>query len=124
MDSVPKILYIDDEADLLDLAASFFEDENIKIDTCTNFHEAISMVRQNAYDLIISDARMPSGCGHELLAIIKKENMFKGKTIMVTGNIENIGDEDNKEYDLILFKPLRFQELIDQVKMMLNLSRS
>ncbi len=119
MDPTPKILYIDDEADLLDLAVSFFEDENMMIDTCTNFQAALEMIKLKKYDLIISDERMPSGSGHELMAIIKSENIFQGKTIMVTGNIDSSGEQHDKGYDLILFKPLHFQELIDHVKKIL-----
>lgn len=118
---MPKILYIDDESDLLDLAASFFEDENLPIETCTNFQDALSLIKANKYDLIISDARMPTGSGYELLKLIRAENLYDGKFIIVTGNIENVGVEEKLGCDLVLFKPLRFQELIEEVQKMLSL---
>lgn len=119
MNQQPRILYIDDEADLLDLAASFFEDENLPIDTCTNFHEALEKIRKQNYDLIISDAKMPSGSGYELFSIVRNEGLFKGKFIMVTGNIQSIGEE-RTAFDRVLYKPIKFEELVMEVKKLLK----
>lgn len=117
----PRILYIDDEADLLDLAASFFEDENLPIETCVTFNEALNLLRKNKYDLVISDARMPTGSGYEILKVIREEKLSDCKFILVTGNVENEGEKREFEYDLILFKPIHFHELIQQVKNILSL---
>jgi DNA-binding NtrC family response regulator len=121
MSNQPKIMYIDDESDLLNLASSFFEDESIPIDTSDSFIDALDKIRQSSYDLIISDARMPTGSGRELLKIIRDEKLFNGKFILVTGNLDYKNEDDNDVYDLVLFKPLRFQELVDHAKKMLNL---
>jgi DNA-binding response OmpR family regulator len=117
--SKARILYIDDEVDLLDLAASFFEDENLPIETCSDFDEALALIRKNPYDLIISDAKMPSGSGFELFKIIKKENLFQGKIILVTGNLENPAESHSLGYDMIIYKPIKFQELVEKVKSLL-----
>ncbi len=113
-----KVLYIDDELDLLDLAASFFEDEKLPIQTCSDFHQALELIRKHQYDIIISDAKMPSGSGHELFSLIKKEGLFKGKSILVTGHLEE--NQQQIDYDLILYKPIMFQDLVDTVKRMLE----
>lgn len=118
----PRILYIDDETDLLDLAATFFEEENLPIETCSEFHEALNLIRNNKYDLIISDAKMPTGSGPELFRIVRSDGTYKGKIIMVTGNIEDFGsDQSRSGYDLVIYKPIRFQELVAKVKEMLSL---
>jgi CheY-like chemotaxis protein len=111
----PRILYVDDEIDLLMLASSFFADESLPIETCSSMSEALQRIKQGTYDLIISDARMPSGTGQELLTKLRNENLFQGKFILVTGNL----DHDNlpeQGCDLVLFKPLRLQELVEQAK--------
>lgn len=117
----PKVLYIDNEADLLDLATTFFEEENLPIHTSTNVQDALKMIRENDYDLIITDLRMPQGNGQELLEVIRHECSFRGKMILVTGNIGTGEMNEQGEWDLVLFKPLRFQDLIDQVKLLLKL---
>lgn len=120
MDDHPKILYIDDEEDLLDLAASFFEEENFKIDTCSNSQKAIELIRAHHYDLVISDARMPTGNGYELMRLVKSEGYYKGKVVVVTGDIETIHYENHEGIDLVLFKPIKFEDLIENVKRLLR----
>ncbi len=117
----PKILYIDDEHDLLNLAASFFEDECLPIETCTSFDEALLKIRNQSYDLIISDALLPKGSGKELLSIIKSEKLDCGQVIIVTGNLDFKEENDKNSVDLVLFKPIRFQELVAHAKNLLKL---
>lgn len=117
----PKILYIDDEQDLVEIASAFFEDEGLPIDVCTTYQSALEMIRNNKYDMIISDANMPTGSGKELVSLVRKEGSFCGKSILVTGNIENMDDEENQSYEMIVIKPLHFQEFINKVKKLILL---
>ncbi len=118
--SDPRVLYIDDEVDLLELAASFFEDENLPLDTSSDFREALELIKKNNYDLIISDAKMPSGSGYDLISIARKQDNFKGKIILVTGNAERQGDAQKFGYDLLIQKPLQFQALVQTAKDLLS----
>lgn len=115
-----KILYIDDEVDLLELASSFFEDENLPIDTCSDFHGALKLIRENQYDLIISDAKMPSGSGQELFRIVKSEGLFSGKLILLTGHVESQADALKADYDYVIYKPIEFQDLVLKIKKLLE----
>jgi DNA-binding response OmpR family regulator len=116
-----RILYIDDEQDLVDLAASFFQDENMPIDVSTSFNHALELIKQNRYDLIISDAKMPSGNGHDLYQLITKEGLFRGKFILVTGNVDPRVEKHALDYDLVMLKPIQFADLINKAKSVLNI---
>ena len=116
-----NILYIDDEEDLVSLASSFFEEEGIPIDSCTNFEVALTKIRSKKYDLIISDSRMPSGTGRQLVETIRREGIFDGKFMLLTGNLDFKLEEEKSLYDMVIYKPLRFMELIDKVKSMLSI---
>jgi DNA-binding NtrC family response regulator len=111
-----KILYVDDEEDLLEIAVSFFEEEQMSLDICSNFTQALGLLHKNNYDVIISDANMPSGTGSELFKIVKKELLFKGKFILLTGDILSHEQIEDLAFDKIFFKPVDFQELIKLVK--------
>lgn len=110
-----KILYIEDEPDLIELATSFFEDEKLPIDHCSSVKDAINLIKQNQYDVIISDVQLPDGNGHELFDIIKRDSLFSGKFILVTGNLHS-GREANHRYDQVIYKPIDFFGLIDIVR--------
>lgn len=114
-----RILYIDDETDLLELASSFFEDENLPLQTTSDFNEALSLLKQNTYDLVITDAKMPTGSGYDLINFLRKDSNFKGKIILATGSLQEAGG--NVGYDIVVQKPIDFLQLIDTVKSMLNI---
>jgi CheY-like chemotaxis protein len=115
-----NILYVDDERDLLELAATFFEDEKIPLDTAADINIAIELIRKKKYDLIISDIRMPSGSGIEMIARARAENLFSGKFILVSGDIKSQEEGKKAGCDLMLSKPLDFFALIDSVKELLQ----
>lgn len=109
-----KVLYVDDEVDLLDLAKTFFDDEGIELDTCSDIQTAITKIKAGNYSVIISDAKMPSGSGHELFRILRADLKFSGKLYLVTGHLEK--DGETKDYDFVIYKPIKFFELIDEIK--------
>lgn len=118
--SKAKVLYIDDELDLLDLAASFFEDENLLVDTCSDFHEAINLIRNNHYEVIVSDANMPSGSGIDLFKLIKAENLFQGHFILATGKVQTAEEYSKLGINHIIYKPIKFVDLVDEVKALIS----
>jgi CheY-like chemotaxis protein len=60
MSSPIRVLYIDDEPDLLDLAQMFLESQGeFTIDTITSAREALERLNTERYDAIISDYQMP-----------------------------------------------------------------
>ncbi len=111
-----RVLYIDDEVDLLDLAEGFFLDEDIPVDTCSDFFRAIELIKNNHYDVIVSDAKMPSGSGTDLFKMLRKEFHYKGKLILVTGNLDSTDKANDTGLDIILYKPIAFEELVKTVK--------
>lgn len=116
---IARILYIDDEEELLDLASCFFEDDDLPLETVSDFNAALELIRNNHYDLIISDAKMPSGSGFELLKIIRSEALFSGKIILVSGDLENKSECHQLGFDKVMYKPIVFQDLIQTVKELL-----
>lgn len=114
-----KILYVEDEPDLIELASSFFEDEHLPIDHCSRVKDALDLIKNNNYDIIISDVQLLDGNGHDLFDIIKREKLFSGKFILVTGNI-NAGRDLYSRYDQVIYKPIDFSGLIEIVKSQLK----
>ncbi|MEO8231523.1 MAG: bifunctional response regulator/alkaline phosphatase family protein [Ignavibacteriota bacterium] len=66
-----KILWVDDEIDLLRSHIIFLSEKGYEVDTVTNGEDAISLVKENLYDLIFLDEMMAGMGGLETLAQIK-----------------------------------------------------
>lgn len=65
-----KILIVEDEKNQRELYAMEFEDEGYEVDQASNGKEAVDMVKNNKYDLVIMDIRMPEMDGIEALGKI------------------------------------------------------
>jgi len=63
----PKILCVDDEAQILSALKRLFRRTGKKILTANSGAEALQIIKENKIDLVISDMRMPEMTGAELL---------------------------------------------------------
>ncbi|KXA98148.1 hypothetical protein AKJ37_01095 [candidate division MSBL1 archaeon SCGC-AAA259I09] len=70
-----KVLFIDDEPDLLDQAKIFLEkeDNRITVETTTSAREALQLIRKDDFDAVVADYKLPDMDGIELLAKLRKE---------------------------------------------------
>jgi CheY-like chemotaxis protein len=69
-----KILWVDDEIELLRSHIIFLSEKGYEVDTVTNGEDAISSVKERTYDLIFLDEMMAGMGGLETLARIKNIN--------------------------------------------------
>ena len=72
-----KALMVDDNEDLLELVEIFFERDrpNIDLDLTSSGEEALEMVEEGAYDVIVSDYDMPVVSGLDFLEGIRSEGI-------------------------------------------------
>jgi DNA-binding NtrC family response regulator len=80
----PKILIIDDEAIVRISCKKCLLPEGYDVDSAENGIEGLRLVESNAYDLILTDLKMPDMDGIEFLAKIK-ETHPNARVIMITG---------------------------------------
>jgi DNA-binding NtrC family response regulator len=120
MEKLYKILYIDDEEDLLLLVSGFFRDECLPIDTCLGTDQALEMIKKTKYDLIISDGQMPSGGGSDFFTYLMQEKLYQGKFILLTGEANLSHDPNRHSYDKIILKPFDFISLLRDVQEVLS----
>jgi DNA-binding response OmpR family regulator len=67
-----KILWVDDEIDLLRAHLRLLEQKGYAVDTATNGEDALDMVKVKGYDLVFLDEMMPGKGGLKTLAEIKE----------------------------------------------------
>ncbi|WP_321504423.1 response regulator [uncultured Methanoregula sp.] len=80
------ILLVDDDRDILDIMRLDLEDvPAFAVDTCSASTEAVELIRQGNYDVIIADWRMPVLNGTELIKKIRS-NGCKSLVILYSGH--------------------------------------
>jgi EAL domain-containing protein (putative c-di-GMP-specific phosphodiesterase class I) len=72
-DSPLRVLLVDDEPDLTRGLKTGLRKTKWAIDTADGGEAALEMLRENGYDVVVSDERMPGMQGSDLLTLVKKE---------------------------------------------------
>jgi DNA-binding response OmpR family regulator len=88
-----KILWVDDEIDLLKPHIIFLESKGYVLDTINNGTDAIDMVKNNTYNLIFLDENMPGLSGLETLFQIKNIHPSMPVIMITKSEEEYIMDE-------------------------------
>ena len=112
-----KILWVDDEVELLKPHVIFLEDKNFTITTCNNGSDAIEVMRNNNFDAILLDENMPGLNGIETLTIMKNIDANIPIIMITKSEEENIMDEaiGNKISDYLI-KPVNPNQIFLSLK--------
>lgn len=71
---MPRVLIVDDEADILRLLGTLFRAKGYDVVVCEDGNEAIDLLRgKDRFDLLISDVRMIPVNGLWLLSLVREE---------------------------------------------------
>jgi CheY-like chemotaxis protein len=88
-----KVLWVDDEIELLRSHIRLLEERGYTVDTATNGEDAVTLVRGNTYDLVFLDEMMSGMGGLQTLAEIK-DLRPEIPVVMITKNEEETLMED------------------------------
>ena len=89
----PRILWTDDEIDLLRAHIIFLEGKGYEVETANNGLDAVDKVKDNYYDIIFLDENMPGLTGLETLTQIKTLSPNVPVVMITKSEEENIMDE-------------------------------
>lgn len=67
-----RILIVDDDTDLLGLAAKQISEAGHKVDACSDPQEALDRLREVDYDLVLTDLEMPNHSGLDILRVARE----------------------------------------------------
>ncbi|MEN3274340.1 MAG: two-component system, NtrC family, response regulator PilR [Massilia sp.] len=122
--SSPRILVVDDEADLRDLLEITLVKMGLDVDCAATLREARRLVADNAYALVLTDMRLPDGLGLELVREVSSTSKTPIAVITAFGSAENaVVALKAGAFDYVS-KPLVLDELRVMVRSALKLSET
>nr|WP_295896982.1 response regulator [uncultured Alistipes sp.] len=112
-----KILWVDDEVELLKPHVLFLKQKGYEVDTCNNGYDAIDMAAEGSYDLIILDEMMPGMTGLETLPKIKEARPTTPVIMVTKSEEENIMNKaiGSKIADYLI-KPVNPNQVLLSIK--------
>ena len=115
-----RILAIDNDAVLLSLTRDMLTRSLVRCDTCQNVQELTEKMREQEFNLIITDIRMPQMNGFDLLELLRTSDIGNSRTIPV---LAVTARADSGEADFVkagfagcLNKPFSITELLSAVQ--------
>lgn len=123
---VNKILVVDDEPNIRELAQIILQDEGYNVITADNGVDAIQKVKDEMPDLVLLDIVMPGMNGLEVCKILKTEAKTKFTPIVmftVLGRDTDIKLAQESGCDGYFLKPFSPEKLIAEVRERLRESR-
>ncbi|CAM4057540.1 response regulator [Flavobacterium antarcticum] len=119
-----KILWVDDEIDLLKPHILFLEKKNYNVTTCNNGRDAVDIFDEGDFDIVFLDENMPGMSGLETLQEMK-EKKSSTPVIMITKSEEEYIMEEaigSKIADYLI-KPVNPNQILLSLKKNLDHSR-
>ena len=115
-----RILAIDDDAVLLALTRDMLIRSRVQCDICLDVQELTEKIREQEYDLLITDIRMPRMSGFDLLELLRTSDIGNSRTIPVLAVTAraDCGEADfvKAGFDGYLYKPFSITELLSAVQ--------
>jgi len=122
-----QILIVDDVTDNIQVAMNILKEENYEFAFATSGEDALDLLRNTHFDLILLDIMMPGIDGYEVCRRVKKDEMNKDiPVIFLTAkadvdSIEKGFKSGGVDY---IIKPFHANELLARVKTHLELYRA
>jgi len=116
-----RILWVDDEVDLLKPHLLFLQARGYHVDAISNGDDALELMRESPYDLVLLDEQMPGRRGLEVLEIMRREDPHQ-RVVMVTKSEEDhtMTEAIGRRVDDYLVKPTSPRQVLSVVTRILE----
>ncbi len=112
-----KVLVVDDEDIIRESLSYILSNEGYEVAEAENGKVAFEILKENSFDLVITDLEMPEMKGTELLEEINKMNIQTAAIVITAfGSLETAITALRSGASDYILKPIEFDELIIKVK--------
>jgi CheY-like chemotaxis protein len=113
MESKGKILWIDDEIELLKPHLILLRQKGYEVETATNGEDGIELARKNSFGLIFLDEMMLGMSGLETLGVLKEINPYVPVVMVTKNEAETLMEEAiGRKIDGYLTKPVNPTQIL------------
>ena len=113
----PRILWVDDEIDVLRAHILFLENKDYEVETANNGLDAVDRVKESFFDIIFLDENMPGMSGLETLNQLKSISPNVPVVMITKSEEENIMDEAiGSKISDYLIKPVNPKQILLTLK--------
>lgn len=123
MDNPHRILYIEDEQEMIDLVRLILNRRGFEVQGALGGREGLDAVRRDHPDLVLLDLMMPDMDGWDVYQQMKADDRTKETPVIVVTakaqNIDKVLGLHIAKVDDYISKPFSPQELVDSVEKVL-----
>lgn len=120
MDIGKKILFIDDNQEITRLIARYLKLKNYDVTDLNDSKDAISLISNKKFDVILLDISMPGISGFDILDALVRQGTVKDKKIIILTGVELSQDEIDalleRGVHSCLLKPVDIDTLIQTIE--------
>jgi DNA-binding response OmpR family regulator len=116
-----NVLVVDDEPDIRELLGDLLVSQGMRVCCAAGANEALSLLKGEDFDLVVTDLQMAEGDGFDLLQGLRTCGRPKPRVILISGH-SDFSREDllASGADLLLLKPFRTAELVQKIRELLS----
>jgi two-component system, OmpR family, response regulator VicR len=123
-DKVRKVVYIEDEEDMISLVRLILERKGYEIKGATGGREGLEIINEYKPDLVLLDLMMPDIDGWDVYQQMKSDDLLRDiPVIIVTAKAQNIDKVLGlhiAKVDDYISKPFSPNELVESIERVLN----
>jgi len=119
-----RVLVVDDDSDILQLIVEVLQDDGLQAQPCADGDRALKLLKQEAFDLVLADIKMPRMTGTDLLFQIRNLGLDT-KVILMTAyaSLETALQAVRGDAFDYLVKPFTLKELRRRVRHALQMPK-
>ncbi len=119
-----EILWVDDEIDSLKSQIMFLKNKGYEVNSLSNGHDAIELLKDKMVDVVLLDESMPGLTGLETLARIKEMHPHLPVVMVTKNEAENIMEEAiGSQISDYLIKPVNPNQVLLSLKKIIDSKR-
>lgn len=113
-----QLLIVDDDPMQLKLMEEIFANYPVSVTTTTDASKVVALLKQNHFDLVLSDIQMPKMDGFELVEKIKQDASIREIPVIALTGKRDLIQEDFIRKGFITFhpKPIQLDKLLQQLQ--------